>query len=81
MDEKDWKRAINCTKEQLIEWLNEMYKDEKSLKFIIRQYEDNYNVGIESEQRFFDDPVTREQKFKYYYKVKAKNFEYIKNWR
>jgi hypothetical protein len=58
-----------------------MYKNEKNLKDIIRKYEDNYDVGIKSEQRVFDDPVTREQKFIYYYKVKAKNFEYIKNWR
>lgn len=39
MNKEEWLKAINCTKEQLIEWLNEMYEDEKINREIIKQYE------------------------------------------
>jgi hypothetical protein len=81
MEEKEWKKAINCTKEQLIEWLNEMYKDDKIQKDIIRKYEDNYNVGSQDIQEVIEDPLEQKQKLRYYTKVTARNFEYIRNWR
>jgi len=77
MDKDKWLKAIKCSKEELIEWLNEMYEDDKRLKEIITKYEDNYNVGIEKVQEAFYDPLER---MKFYTKVKARNFEYKRNW-
>lgn len=80
MDKDKWLKAIKCSKEELIEWLNEMYEDDKRLKEIITKYEDNYNVGIEKVQEVFYDPLERNQKMEFYTKVKARNFEYKRNW-
>ena len=80
MDKDKWLKAIKCSKEELIEWLNEMYEEDKRVKEIITKYEDNYNVGIEKVQEAFYDPLERNQKMKFYTKVKARNFEYKRNW-
>lgn len=40
MEEKDFLKAMKLNKEELIEWLNEQYKQEKRLKEIIEQYEE-----------------------------------------
>ena len=80
MNEEEWKKAIRLSKEELIEWLNEMYKDEEVNREIIKQYEENYGVGIEKIERAIYDPKTMEQKVKFYTKIKAKNFEYFRNW-
>ena len=48
MDEEAWLKAIKCTKEELIEWLNEMYKDEKINRDIILKYEKLVNVRTSS---------------------------------
>lgn len=39
MEKEKWLKAIYCTKEELIEWLNEMYEDEKVYEGIILEYE------------------------------------------
>lgn len=80
MDKDKWLKAIKCSKEELIEWLNEMYEDDKRLKEIITKYEDTYNVGIEEVEEAFYDPLERNQKMMFYTKVKTKNFEYKRNW-
>lgn len=81
MNKEEWLKAIKSSKEELIEWLNEMYEDDKRLKEIIRKYEDNYNVGIERiEETFYNPILERNQKLRFYTKVKAKNFEYKRNW-
>ena len=80
MDEEKWLKAIKCSKEELIEWLNEMYNDEKINRDIIRKYEDTYNVEKENVEQQFEDPLTRDRKFRFYTKVKAHGFEYCRNW-
>lgn len=80
MDEEKWLKAIKCSKEELIEWLNEMYNNEKINRDIIRKYEDTYNVEKEDVQQQFEDPLTRDRKFRFYTKVKAHGFEYRRNW-
>lgn len=80
MDKEEWLKAINCTKEELIKWLNEMYEDEKAYRDIIRKYEDTYAVGLERVQEVYYDPKDMKEKLKYYTKIKAKNFEYKRNW-
>lgn len=80
MDEEKWLKAIKCSKEELIEWLNEMYNDEKISRDIIRKYEDTYNVEKENVEQQFEDPLTRDRKFRFYTKVKAHGFEYCRNW-
>lgn len=80
MDEEKWLKAIKCSKEELIEWLNEMYNNEKINRDIIRKYEDTYNVEKEDIQEQFEDPVTMTRKFRFYTKVKAHGFEYCRNW-
>ena len=72
MDEEKWLKAIKCSKEELIEWLNEMYNDEKIYRDIIKKYEDNYNVEKEDVQQQFE--------YRFYTKVKANGFEYSRNW-
>lgn len=80
MNKEEWIKAIKSSKEELIEWLNEMYEDDKRLKDIIQRYEDNYNVEIERIQEAIYDPLERNQKLRFYTKVTAKNFEYKRNW-
>ena len=80
MDEEKWLKAIKCSKEELIEWLNEMYNDEKISRDIIKKYEDTYNVEKENVKQQFEDPLTRDRKFRFYTKVKAHGFEYRRNW-
>ena len=80
MDEEKWLKAIKCSKEELIEWLNEMYNNEKINRDIIKKYEDTYNVEKENVQQQFEDPLTRDRKFRFYTKVKAHGFEYRRNW-
>lgn len=45
MNEEEWKKAIRCSKEELIEWLNEMYKDDRFQKELIRKYEKISNIS------------------------------------
>lgn len=80
MNEEEWKKAINLSKEELIEWLNEMYKDEKVTREIIKKYEESYGVGIEKIKKEIYDPKTMQQKVKFFTKIKAKDFEYLRNW-
>ena len=80
MDKEQWLKAIKCSKEELMEWLNEMYEDEKNLREIIKKYENSYGVGIENIQEEYDSPETLERKIRFYTKVKAINFEYKRNW-
>ena len=44
MNENEWKKAIRCSKEELIEWLNEMYEGDKFQRNLIRKYEEISNV-------------------------------------
>ena len=44
MNENEWKKAIRCSKEELIEWLNEMYEGDKFHRNLIRKYEEISNV-------------------------------------
>lgn len=81
MDKEEWLKAIKCTKEELIEWLNEMYEDDKIQKDIIRKYEIQCNATIKDENECRYNPVTMEHETKFYTKVNAGNFEYIRNWR
>lgn len=81
MDKEKWLKAIKCTKEELIEWLNEMYEDDKRQKDIIKKYEIQCKATIKDEEEAYYNPVTMEHKIKYYTKVNAGNFEYIRNWR
>ena len=46
MEKEKWLKAIYCTKEELIEWLNEMYEDEKVYEEIILKYEKMTNATI-----------------------------------
>lgn len=80
MEEKQWLKAIRCSKEELIEWLNEMYSDENRNRIIIKMYEDNYNVKKEDMQQQFEDPITGTRELRSYTKVKAQGFEYNRNW-
>ena len=80
MDKNEWLKAIKCSKEELIAWLDEMYENEERLKEIITEYENNYNVGIERIQDEFYDSVELNREMIFYTKVKAKNFEYRRNW-
>lgn len=80
MDKEQWLRAIKCSKEELIEWLNEMYEDEKNWREIIRKYENSYGVEVENIQEEYDNPITLKRDMRFYTKVKAINFEYKRNW-
>lgn len=58
MSEEDFLKAIKLSKEELIEWLNEQYKNEKRLK----EYEEKSNASvkrevIKTEDLFGDDKV------------------------
>lgn len=50
MDKEEWLKAIKCSKEELIEWLNEMYEDEKLTRYIILKYEKLVNVRTRHEE-------------------------------
>ena len=86
MNKEDWLKAIRCTKEELIEWLNEMYEDEERTRKIIMKYEDFYGVQKENIQEEVYNPETMRQELRYYTKVKVRNFdnatgfEYKRNW-
>ena len=80
MNKKEWLKAIKCSKEELIEWLNEMYEDEERYREIIKKYEESYGVKTENIEEAFYNPTTMKQDIKFYTKVKAINFEYKRNW-
>lgn len=80
MSEEEKEKAIRLSKEELIEWLNEMYEDEKVNREIIQNYEKNYGVGVEKIERAIYNPKTMQQEIRFYTKIKAKNFEYFRNW-
>ena len=80
MEKDEWLRAIKCTKEELIEWLNEMYEEDKRLRKVIEKYEESYNVVIEKGEKIVEKEPFIKAKISYT-KVKAKNFEYIKDWK
>ena len=52
MEKEKWLKAIYCTKEELIEWLNEMYEDEKVYEEIILEYEKMTNATIKDTKKF-----------------------------
>lgn len=81
MDKEEWLKAIKSTKEELIEWLNEMYENEKNWREIIRKYENSYGVEVENIQEEYENPITLKSDIRFYTKVKAINFEYRRNWR
>ncbi len=80
MNEEERRKALCCSKEELIEWLEEMYLDDKTQKEIIRQYEESYHASVERKQDQWYDPKTLEYTVKCYTRVKTKDFEYIRNW-
>lgn len=53
MTRENWLKAIKCSKEQLIEWLDEMYRDDETQKEIIRKYEQYTKAGIKKEEGNF----------------------------
>lgn len=80
MSDEEWIKAINSTKEELIEWLNEMYKDEKVYRDIIRNYEKDYATIYENKQDIIYNPKTLQNEIKFFNEVFTKNFSYKKNW-
>ena len=86
MDKEQWLKAIECSKEELIKWLNEMYEDEQRTREIIRKYEELYGVQKENIQEQIENPKTLRPDIRFYTKVKARNFnnatgfEYTRNW-
>jgi len=70
MEKEQWLKAINCTKEQLIEWLNEMYEDEKLYREIIDKYQEYTKAG---EDDNYKDTGKK-------YVLVAYDFIYHKNW-
>lgn len=81
MNNKEWLKAIKCTKEELIEWINEMYEDDKKQKDIIKKYEIQCNATISDKEESYYNPATMQHKTKFFSVVNAGNFEYIRNWR
>lgn len=77
MDKEEWLKAINCSKEQLIEWLNEMYEDDRRLKQIIRTYEKNY-AKVETISISNSDPL-KDTEIIYEVTI-ADGSKYKKNW-
>ena len=58
-----------------------MYEDDKRLKEIIEKYETYYDVTIETvEKEEIDFYSPSGKRMVAHTQVKAKNFEYIKNW-
>lgn len=53
MTREEWLKAIRCSKEELIEWLDEMYRDDETQKEIIRKYEQYTKAGIKEEEGHF----------------------------
>ena len=51
MTREDWLKAIKCSKEELIEWLDEMYRDDEWQKEVIRKYEVKTKAGIEKRDK------------------------------
>lgn len=51
MTRENWLKAIKCSKEELIEWLDEMYRDDELQKQIIRKYEQYTKAGIEKRDK------------------------------
>lgn len=80
MRKEDWLKAIKCSKEELIEWLNEMYEDEENLKEIIQKYEESYGVEVQNIKEEWYNPETLKNDLRFYTKVKAINFAYKRNW-
>lgn len=54
MNEEEFLKAIRSSKEDLIEWLNDMYKDQNEMKSIIGQYENMCNAKIE--EKMIENP-------------------------
>lgn len=50
MTREEWLKAIKCSKEELIEWLDEMYRDDEFQKQVIRKYEQYTKAGIKKEE-------------------------------
>lgn len=44
-------RAIKCSKEELIEWIDEMYRDDEWQKEVIKKYEAKTKAGIEKRDK------------------------------
>ena len=67
MTRENWLKAIKYSKEELIEWLDEMYRDDELQKQIIRKYEQYTKAGIKEEEGNFMVKVDTD-------------FAYWKNW-
>lgn len=51
MTRENWLKAIKCSKEELIEWLDEMYQDDEWQKEVIKKYEAKTKAGIEKRDK------------------------------
>lgn len=75
MDREDFKKAIRLSKEELIDWLDEMYEDRAVLKQIISSYEDACGTAKTHETATTQDGKTR-MFIKCYANINGKRFEY-----
>lgn len=50
MTREEWLKAIRCSKEDLIEWLDEIYRHDEFQKQVIRKYEQYTKAGIKEEE-------------------------------
>ena len=51
MTRENWLKAIKCSKEELIEWRDEMYQDDEWQKEVIKKYEAKTKAGIEKRDK------------------------------
>lgn len=73
MDKDELKRAHILDREELIEWLDEVNKDNKTLNEIISKYEEYVKPYIHTEIKYIDDIETLEKKPIVYTEVKVSN--------
>lgn len=73
MSKEELEKACTLNKEELIEWLNEVYQDNYILNEIIDKYEEYVQPYIHTETRYIDDIKTLEKKVIIYTEVKVSN--------
>ena len=71
MDKEELKKAYMLDREELIEWLDEVSKDNKNLNEIISKYEEYVKPYIHTEIKYIDDIKTLEKKPMVYTEVKV----------
>lgn len=79
MNEEQIKKALRCSKEDLIEWLMEMYQNERRLKDIIKKYEEVCNTTCRNETREIKSMGVKTVKYFqriHYVNINGKSFEY-----